>query len=128
MKKEDLINWGVKDIYFDGDRPVIIKEALHHNGWHDKGDIYKALIREIKGHNKYVLPKTYLGVVLNKRIIPLHRVIYAWFNGEVDDNLEIDHIDHNPFNNTVENLRQVDRKTNLNSKLVQNNQWAYKEK
>ena len=128
MTKQDLINWGVKDIYFDGDRPIIIKESLHHNGWHEKGDIYEALIREITRFHKYVLPKTYLGVVLNKRIIPLHRVIYAWFNGEVDDNMDIDHIDHDPFNNTVDNLRQVDRKTNLNSKLVQNNQWAYKEK
>ena len=128
MTKQDLINWGVKDIYFDNDSPVIIKEALHHNGWHEKGDIYEALIREITRFHKYVLPKTYLGVVLNKRIIPLHRVIYAWFNDEVDDHMDIDHIDNDPFNNTVENLRQVDRKTNLNSKLVQNNQWAYKEK
>lgn len=34
-----------------------------------------------------------------------HRLIYIYFNGEISDGLFIDHIDNDPLNNNIENLR-----------------------
>lgn len=49
-----------------------------------------------------------------------HRVIWALYYGEWPE--EIDHIDHNPANNKINNLRVVDHKTNCkNMKLFKTN-------
>ena len=51
-----------------------------------------------------------------------HRVIWELFNGEIPENMEIDHIDGNPLNNKINNLRIVSRKTNSrNSRMNSRN-------
>ena len=34
-----------------------------------------------------------------------HRVVWCLHNGEIPDNLSVDHVDRDPGNNTIENLR-----------------------
>lgn len=41
-----------------------------------------------------------------------HRFAYYSFYGYIDDNLVIDHIDRNPLNNKIDNLRLVSVKVN----------------
>lgn len=36
-----------------------------------------------------------------------HRLIYAYFNGDIEDTLKIDHINGNKLNNHIDNLRKV---------------------
>ena len=51
-----------------------------------------------------------------------HRVIWVLVCGSIDEELEIDHIDGNPWNNTVENLRIVTKTINQrNRKKYSNN-------
>lgn len=42
-----------------------------------------------------------------------HRVVWYYFNGEIPDNMEIDHIDGNKQNNSLSNLRCVSSKENM---------------
>lgn len=46
-------------------------------------------------------------------------VLDAWKN-EIDESLEVDHIDRNPFNNNVDNLRLVTRTENLRNRNTEN--------
>ena len=42
-----------------------------------------------------------------------HRVVWYYFNGEVPENMEIDHVDGDKTNNSLSNLRIVSRKDNM---------------
>lgn len=54
-----------------------------------------------------------------------HRLIFLWHHGFLPE--FIDHIDGNPFNNKIENLRQVTHQQNLfNSKKPITNSSGYK--
>jgi hypothetical protein len=52
----------------------------------------------------------YMGRI-QYRAYQAHRVVWAIVHGE-DPNGEIDHIDHNPLNNRIENLRVVSHQEN----------------
>lgn len=48
--------------------------------------------------------------------ISLHRVVFYLANGYVDSNMVVDHIDQNPSNNVIENLRIISPKENFRNK------------
>lgn len=54
----------------------------------------------------------YSKVQINKIIYSSHRLIWVLFNKEIPLNKQIDHIDRNPSNNKIENLRLVDSVSN----------------
>lgn len=50
---------------------------------------------------------------VHKRIYRrVHRLIWETFNGEIPDNLTVDHIDENKCNNDISNLRLLTRENN----------------
>lgn len=57
--------------------------------------------------------KGYLRVRLLGRSYGVHRIVYEMHYGPIPDGMEIDHIDHNPLNNKIENLRVVCRAGNM---------------
>tara|TARA_R110000796_G_scaffold31159_1_gene82892 strand:- start:1266 stop:1739 length:474 start_codon:yes stop_codon:yes gene_type:complete len=75
----------------------------------------------LKGNNK-----GYIRIKINKKMYYLHRLIYKYFNEEWDltdtsyNNL-IDHIDINPSNNKIENLRIVNNSQNTRNQNKKEN-------
>lgn len=56
-------------------------------------------------------------IVINGKRYLTHRLIYSYFNGDLEDNFKIDHIDGNKLNNNIFNLRKVTVQENgFNSK------------
>jgi hypothetical protein len=63
-----------------------------------------------------------------KRIQPLaHRVVWILANGPIPPGYEIDHVDNNPLNNKLENLRLATKSQNaMNKKRPRNNTTGLK--
>lgn len=53
-----------------------------------------------------------IRVMFNGKKFSVHRIIWVLNFGSIDNNLQIDHIDGNPFNNKIENLRLVTPRVN----------------
>lgn len=64
----------------------------------------------------------YSRVYLNGKSYLAHRIIWILHNGKISGDCEIDHIDGNRKNNTIDNLREVPRVINSrNHKMKKNN-------
>ena len=57
---------------------------------------------------------------------PLHRLVYAWFIGNVPGNMDVDHIDGDTLNNNLSNLQLLSRAENLAKRKGFKNQWDSK--
>ena len=68
----------------------------------------------------------YIQININKKLYYLHRVIYKYFNEDWDitdtsHNNLIDHIDIDPTNNKIENLRRVNNSENQRNQKKKKN-------
>jgi hypothetical protein len=67
----------------------------------------------------------YISVKLNKKDYGIHRIIYLMFFNKMP--YKVDHIDGNPSNNCIENLRPANSNQNgYNSKLSKSNTTGFK--
>lgn len=115
LTKQDLINWGISVEKTKDGYKVFRTGKLH-------GFAKTEVTREVPIHNictehKYGKEKGYPAIcvsVNNKsKGLVLSRVVYAWFIGDIPDNYDIDHIDNNPYNNSLDNLQLLTRKDNI---------------
>lgn len=72
--------------------------------------------------------KGYMRVPLNKnskhKQYMVHRLVYEAFNGKIDENMEINHIDYNRTNNNINNLQVMTHTDNVRySKSKKVNQY-----
>lgn len=82
--------------------------------WHTRFAGKEAFTASLPRGNK-------MGSILNKPGIPAHRIIWLYVHGEWPEE-DIDHINGDPSDNRIENLRTVSRAENLkNQKHCSNN-------
>ena len=99
-----------------------VKEIKIKEGWkaHYKflnylgnyeGKVYSILTNQIiNGHNLdgYISINIHDDKIYNGYLV--HRFIYECFNGKIDDELQIDHINGNKTDNTIKNLQSLNSK------------------
>jgi len=92
---------------------------------------------EVYGHKRKKYKKLklhkygyyYITLCKNNKIknFLIHRLIYQAHNGTIPEKMCIDHIDNNPQNNNIENLRvATNSQNNMNIKTKKNNLSGYK--
>ena len=63
----------------------------------------------------------YISIIIKRRKYMAHRLAWLYINGELPK-YEIDHINHNRSDNSINNLREVEKSENLkNKRLCKNN-------
>lgn len=76
------------------------------------------------GKHKYRANKYYPKVTFCAKCkvynIPLSRLVYAWFKGDIPDGYVVDHIDNDSFNNNIDNLQILTVEENLAKRYTDN--------
>lgn len=80
-----------------------------------KGRKYKGSNQVGFIHNNTFDKKSWRTMIRNKSFL-CHRLIWEKVVGEIPDGFQIDHIDQNPLNNRIENLRVVRGEENVRNK------------
>jgi hypothetical protein len=101
----------------------------------NKEGLIKSLITNKILENNYILnfEQSYISVKLidnngNRKQYYVHRLVYLTFKGEIYENMVIDHIDQNKFNNKLENLRMISFSENSkNCNRIYNNKYTSSE-
>lgn len=128
ITKEELVSLGFTDvkedgtIYFKGElKKEAVRKCPHKKSGNDK--FYPVVQFYDKAYRKYQLEK---GVIANGcRAIPVNRVVWAWFKGICPGELDVDHIDNNPFNNNINNLQLLTRGENIRKRGKGRNQYNF---
>lgn len=96
-----------------------IEELRATFDYHEDGYLIRKSTGEPCGQRANT-PRGYAAVNVGGGMLRAHRIIYAIVHGEMPG--EIDHIDGNPMNNRIENLRDVSHSVNMhNSKKSKDN-------
>lgn len=69
----------------------------------------------------------YMRIGIENKEYQYHRVLWVMHHGTIPTNKQIDHIDHNPLNNHITNLRLVsDAENKLNLPMRKTNKSGYR--
>lgn len=66
-------------------------------------------------------PDGYRTIAINNIQYMYHRIVWVYFNGAIPEGYSIDHIDGDPTNNDLSNLRLVTTDQNIMNKVAQSN-------
>lgn len=99
--------------YYDENSPSCLRSKIDRfRGKHNKALYIKA--GDVVGHKDQ---NGYWIITYKRKRRKAHRIVWELYYGEIDESLFIDHLDGNPSNNRIENLRLVTRKINARNAL-----------
>lgn len=108
-----------KLFYYDETSPSGLR-YLNENNSFGNAKRYKDDVVGTIRHNKKSDKKVWIAKV-NKIPYVIHRVVWYIVNGELSEEKVIDHIDGNPLNNKIANLRLVSFEINCRNQARQKN-------
>lgn len=131
LTKQELKDAGIVNVYYNGKTWEVIRYWHRSNCKHK--EVRRLQISMACGKHKYRPDKYYPKVTFcmkQKRYnIPLSRLVYVWFKGDIPDGYVVDHIDNDSFNNKPDNLQLLTIEDNLAKRFEDNpeawtNQWG----
>lgn len=123
LNRELLEAVGFTKVYKDGDTWVFERH------WYDGNSKNKSTkniqVSDAKRKHKYRPDKSYPKLDFNARgfghfSITLSRFLYAWFKGPIAEGMVIDHINNDPFDNSLDNLALLTISDNLAKRFSDN--------
>jgi len=95
---------------------MISQEYLHERFDYFNGELYwkvvysnRLKVGDLAGDSDGT---GYRRIMMGKKHYKMHRLIWIMHNGDIPENLIVDHIDRNRKNNKIENLRVVSKSLN----------------
>lgn len=133
LTKQELQDAGIINVYYDNSAKAwkVIRYWYKNNS--NSKDFREVKVTVARGKHKYrpdkYYPKVTFCVTQTRYNIPLSRLVYAWFNGDIPDGYVVDHIDNDSFNNDPKNLQLLTIEENLAKRFEDNpeawtNQWG----
>lgn len=119
ISKQDLIDNKVSVVFDSNNQPIIYQEFIptgnysKGNKWKTERKQYIITTKHYYSNNdiKYKIVSIKIG---NKPIhMQVSNVVWIYFNDTIPDNYSVDHIDDNPFNNSLDNLQMITVKENI---------------
>ena len=124
LTKQDLINWGIS--VEKSDDGYIIKRTGILNGFKKDLITRECTLHNFVGKHHYGQDKSYKGIAISvngkPKVILVSRLLYVWFIEDIPDGYDVDHIDNNPFNNSLSNLQLLTRAENIAKRGIGRNQ------
>lgn len=119
MEKINWHDW----VYYDETSPTCLrwKVDIYCSRWEhvkDKG-VLNRRAGDVAGS---IAKRNCYQVGIQGKVRKVHRVVYEMFKGDIPKGMTIDHIDGDPLNNKILNLRAISQYTNTcNCKMSKNN-------
>lgn len=130
LTKEMLLQYGITNITEDGRifkgnvelKPCTIIRKYKYS----KKQLKYQFIQIIDKTCKLNIDKYFKGYYNYKStLIAVHRAVYAWYNGIAHQGMDICHLDDNPENNHLSNLKEGSRLENIRQRKFGRNQHTY---
>lgn len=138
LTKERLLELGVTDVTEDGLvyvngklKSQAIARCKHNNGNHKEYPFiqFPDKTKKVYYNHKYKVKSgeshTSKWWTWKTIAVPVGRLVLAWFHGSIGANEDADHIDNDPFNNHLSNLRPISRRENLAKRLLDHPDYKY---
>lgn len=131
LTKQQLIDLGVTDVTKDGKvfkNGVECKISILNNKCKHSTKIYRSAVVQFVDKSKktpIVTKDGYNSYVYGCMNISVARIMFVWFIRDIEYGEQIDHIDNNPLNNTLDNLQALTQKDNLKKKGISRNQYTW---
>jgi hypothetical protein len=114
LSKEEIF----KHVYYNPESKTglsyVEKQSKRYSG--DAGHFSRYYSKNRKGQPHMI------RVTFDGESYPAHRIIWILINGQIKIDHIIDHVDGNPFNNSIENLREIHKIVNArNAKMREDN-------
>lgn len=131
LTKQQLIDLGVTDVTKDGKvfkNGVECKIIILKNKYKHSTKIYQnAVVQFIDKSKKFpfVTKDGYNSYAYGVMNISVSRIMFVWFIRDLEYGEQVDHIDNNPLNNTLDNLQALTQEDNLKKKGISRNQYTW---
>ena len=131
LTKQELLDAGFTSVEYINDQWRVFRRWRKNNS-KEKFDT-EISVTLARGKHKYRPDKYYHKITysFNRKVIniPLSRLIYVWFIGDIPDGYVVDHINNDSFDNRPENLQLLTVGDNLKKRFEDNeeawvNQWG----
>ena len=131
LTKQQLIELGVTDVTKDGKvfkNGVECKIAILKNKYKHSTNVYQNAVVQFVDKSKkipFVTKDGYNSYTYGALNISVARIMFVWFVRDIAYGEQIDHIDNNPLNNTLDNLQVLTQEENLKKRGLGRNQFTW---